>query len=440
VRLLSVEYVDFGGISRSKARVVGDLEGFLETGVGFAKGNFGITSFDTIASDAGYTVASGEANLIPVIETFAIPPYASHVARFMGEFHNFDGSRWELCPRYTFRRFLEKVEGTGYRYLGGAEMEFNVVRREGGAILPWTSGAIQSQHGLEVGAELLDEIVQNVEAMNVRVIKAHAEGGGTYGGHFEIDMRHHAGVKCADDVVTFRDAAKAIAHQRGLEATFLAKLADPFTGSGMHLNSSLVDPKNGRNLFSDENDDRRLGLSQLCYYFIGGILEHTRALCAAVAANVNSYKRLIHPGHWASDGVFYAPGHRGAAVRVPGIAGKSETAHIEFRVPDPACNPYIAFTCILAAGMDGIKRKIDPGDPIKTNVAALSKSERAKMGIKSIPKSLFEAVEEFSHDEIFRDALGKAFFEEYVNMKQAEWDEYSTQVTPWETQRMIDFH
>jgi glutamine synthetase len=440
LRLLSVEYVDFAGISRSKARTVGDIEGFLETGVGFAKGNFGITSYDTVASEASYTVASGEASLIPVVETFAIPPYANHIGRFMGEFHNFDGSRWELCPRYACQRFFKEVEDMGYRYLGGAEMEFNVVRREGTSILPWTSTAIQSQHGLEVGAELLDEIVENVQAMNLNVIKAHAEGGGTYGGHFEIDLRHHAGVKCADDVVTFRDAAKAIAHRRGLVATFLAKLADPFTGSGMHMNSSLTDPKTGRNLFGDENDDRGLGLSQLCYYFIGGILEHTRGLCAAVAANVNSYKRLIHPGHWAADGVFYAPGHRGAAVRVPGIAGKSESAHIEFRVPDPTCNPYIAFACLLAAGMDGIRRKIEPGDPVTKNVAALSKSERMKMGIKPMPKSLFEAVEEFSRDEIFRTAIGTAFFDEYVNMKLAEWDEYSAQVTPWETERMIDFH
>lgn len=440
LRLLSVEYVDFGGISRSKARVVGDLEAFLESGVGFAKGNFGITAFDTIASDPEYTVASGEANLVPAIETYAVPPYANQIGRFMGEFRNLDGTPWEICPRRTYRSFLERVEREGYRYMGGAEMEFNVVRREGGKIVPWTSAAIQSQHGLEIGTELLNEIVENVEAMNVRITKAHTEGGATYGGHYEIDIHHQLGAKCADDVVTFRDAAKAIAYRQGLTVTFLAKLGDAFTGSGMHLNSSLNDPKTGRNLFGDEKDDRKLGLSQLCYYFIGGILEHTRGLCAAVAANVNSYKRLINPGHWAADGVFYAPGHRGAAVRIPRLAGKTETAHIEFRVPDPSCNPYTAFTCLLAAGMDGIKRKIEPGDPVTDDVSKLSKSERRARGIRPLPKSLFEAVEEFSRDEVFRDALGKASFDEYANIKLAEWDEYSARVTPWETDRMIDFH
>jgi glutamine synthetase len=440
IRLLSVEYVDFGGISRSKARTVGDLEGFLESGVGFAKANFGITAFDTVAAEPTYTVASGEANLVPDVETFAIPPYANRVARFMGELRNIDGSSWELCPRHAFRDFLKRVEMMGYKYWGGAEMEFNVVRREGSSITPWISAAIQSQHGLELGEELVSEIVENVEAMNVKVIKAHAEGGGTYGGHFEIDMHHQTGVKCADDVVTFRDAAKAISHKRGLEATFLAKLADPFTGSGMHMHSSLTDPRADKNLFVDPNDDRKLGLSQLCYHFIGGILEHTRGLCAAVAANVNSYKRLIHPGHWAADGVFYASGHRGAAVRIPQVADKNETAHVEFRVPDPACNPYIAFTCMLAAGIDGIKRKIEPGDPITDDVGRLSRNERSRRGIKPLPKSLYEAVEEFRKDDVFRDALGKALFDEYANIKLAEWDEYSALVTPWETERMINYH
>jgi glutamine synthetase len=319
-------------------------------------------------------------------------------------------------------------------------MEFNVVRREGATIVPLLNTAIQSQHGLELGSELLDEICQNVEAMNVKVTKAHAEGGGEYGGHFEIDMHHQQGAKCADDVVTFRDAAKAIAYKRGLIATFLAKVADPFTGSGMHLNSSLADPRSDRNLFSDPNDDRKLGLSQSGYYFIGGLLEHARGLCAAVASNVNSYKRLIHPGHWAADGVFYASGHRGAAVRLPQLPSSSRNAHVEFRVPDPACNPYIAFTCLLAAGIDGIKRKIEPGDPITEDVSKLSASERKSRGIKPIPKSLYEAVEEFSSDRVFKEALGGPLFDEYVNMKRAEWDEYSARVTPWETERMIDFH
>lgn len=438
IRLLSVEYVDFGGISRGKALTADQLEDFLENGIGFAKGNFMMTVFDTFASDATYKAHSGEAKLVPDLQTFAVPPYANRIARFMGELKNPDGSSWELCPRHTFRRLLERAEGMGYKYAGGGEMEFNVVRRENGSITPWISAGIQSQHGLEIGEELLTEIADSVEAMNVKVTKTHVEGGGIYGGHFEIDLHHQFGLKCADDIVTFRDAAKAIAYRRGLIATFLGKVADPFAGSGMHLHSSLSDPETGKNLFVDPNDDRKLGLSQLCYYFIGGILEHTRSLCAAVAANVNSYKRLIHPGHWAADGVFYASGHRGAAVRIPQHAGKFDTAHVEFRIPDPACNPYIAFACILAAGMDGIKRKIEPGDPVQEDVTKLSKTELARKGIKPLPKTLYEAVEEFSRDEVLRDALGKAFFDEYINIKLAEWDEYSARVTPWETERMIN--
>lgn len=440
VRFLSVEYVDFGGISRTKARTVNDIESFLDEGVGFAKGNFGITAFDTIASEPTYSPASGEARLVPDVDTFAIPPYAREIARFMGEFRNPDGSIWDICPRSAFRRVLDSAMRLGYNYVGGAEMEFNVVRQDGGVIMPWVSAGIQSQHGLEIGEQLLLDICGSVEAMNVNVIKAHVEGGGIYGSHFEVDLHHQIGLKCADDVVAFRDAAKAIAYSKGLTATFLAKVSDAFTGSGMHLNSSLIDAKTGQNLFSDPRDDRGFGLSQLCYYFIGGILEHARSLCAAVAANVNSYKRLIHPGHWAADGVLYAPGHRGAAVRIPQLIGRHESAHVEFRVPDPACNPYIAFACMLAAGLDGIKRKIEPGDPVTEDVSKLSRAERARRGIRPLPKSLYEAVVEFEQDETMRDALGKSLFDEYVNIKLAEWEEYSSRVTPWETERMINYH
>ena len=439
VKFLSVEYVDFAGISRGKAASAEDLDSFLEHGIGFAKGNFGLTAYDTLAAEAGYTPGCGEAALIPDPDTFAVAPYARNLGRFMGDLRNADGSTWELCPRSIFKDFLKKTENMGYKYFGGAEMEFNIVRREGGQILPWTLTAIQAQHGLEVGAGLLDEIVENVEAMNVRTIKAHAEGGGSFGGHFEIDLHHHNGVKCADDVVTFRDAAKCIAQQKGLIATFLAKAGDSFTGSGMHMNSSLCDAKTNGNLFGDPDDKRGLGLSQLAYYFIGGILTHTRSLCAAVASNVNSYKRLIHPGHWAADGVFYAPGHRGAAVRVP-FTYKSTSPHIEFRVPDPACNPYIAFTCLLAAGMDGIQRKLDPGEPITDEVSRWNSAERRKRGIEPLPKSLYEAVEDFRKDDVFKQALGTAFFDEYVNMKLGEWDEYSARVTPWEIETMINYH
>ena len=440
IRLLSVQYVDLGGISRAKARAADEIEDFLDNGVGFAKGNFGLTAHDTLAGDPTYTFASGEAKLVPDIETFAVPPYANRIARFIGELKNADDTYWDMCPRHAFRSLLTRVEDMGYRFAGGAEMEFSIVRREGDRVVPWISAAIQSQRGLEAGEDLLNEIAQDVEAMNLKVIKVHAEGGGSSGGHFEMDLHHQYGVKCADDVATFRDVAKAVADKRGLIATFLAKVGDEFTGSGMHLHSSLNDIKTGKNLFADPKDDRKLGLSQMCYYFIGGILEHTRGLAAAVASNVNSYKRLIFPGHWAADGVFYASGHRGAAVRIPQIAGKFESAHVEFRVPDPACNPYIAFACILAAGMDGIGRKIEPGDPLSIDVSRLSRAERASRGIKPLPKSLFEAIQEFSHDKVFESALGKSLFEEYVNIKLAEWEDYSSRVTPWETTRLIDFH
>ncbi|HMK83857.1 MAG TPA: glutamine synthetase family protein [Candidatus Bathyarchaeia archaeon] len=365
VDFLTASYVDFGGISRTKARPVKYVKDFLIKGVKFAKANFALTSFDIAVPQSGFTVASGEVQLIPDLNTFAVPKYANKIAKFMGDLFNIDGTPWNLCPRSAFRQVAADAEELGYVFVGGAEMEFSVVRVEDGKVLPFESGGIQSQHGFEISQSLMQAFIDASESSNIEVTKAHVEGGGTIGGQFEIDMHHSKAPKCADDIVAFRDAMKAVAREHGYTATFLAKVSDQFTGSGMHLHSSLVDKKTGRNLFADKDDDRKLDLSQLAYYFIGGLLEHTRALCAVVAPNVNSYRRLVYPGRWAADAVAYGPNHRGLAVRVlEEVKSEVETKNVEFRVPDPSGNPYLGFACLLAAGLDGIRKKIDPGDPI----------------------------------------------------------------------------
>jgi len=439
VNLLTVSYVDFGGISRAKARPVKYVEDFLRKGVKFAKANFALTSFDIAVPQPGFTVASGEAQLIPDLSTFAIPKYANNIAKFMGDLLNMDGTGWDVCPRGAFRKIVAEAEELGYSFIGGAEMEFSVVRFEDGRLVPFETGGIQSQYGFEISQSLMQEFVDGLETSNIHVTKAHIEGGGAVGGQFEIDMHHSQALKCADDVVAFRDAAKAVTRQHGYVASFLAKVGDQFTGSGMHLHSSLADKNTGRNLFADKDDDRKLGLSQLAYYFIGGLLEHTRALCAVLAPNVNSYRRLVYQGRWAADAVAYGPNHRGLAVRVPeeGESGV-ETKNVEFRVPDPSGNPYLGFACLLAAGLDGIRKKIDPGDPITYDLGALSTRDIKRKGLKTLPKGLSEALDEFEANHVMKDALGASLFEEYVNVKRQEWEMFNAHVTPWEIERMLN--
>jgi glutamine synthetase len=437
--LLTVSYVDFGGISRTKGRPAKYAQDFLENGVKFAKGNLDLTAFDMIVPQPGFTPVSGDAKLVPDLSTFAVPKYAPRIARFMGDLQNLDGTTWEICPRSAFKKVLAEAEALGYSYVGGPEIEFTVVRLENGKIIPYETGGALSQHGFEISQRLILDFIDNLESVNVHVTKAHVEGGGAVGGQFELCIHHNQGVKCADDVVAFRDVVKAVAKQHGYTASFLAKVGDQFTGSGMHLHSSLAERGSSKNLFVDENDDRALGLSQTAYYFIGGLLEHARALCAVSASNVNSYRRLVYPGHWAVDAVGYGPDHRGLAVRVPFDEGSGvDSKNVEFRIPDPSGNPYLGFACILAAGLDGIRKKIDPGDTVTYDLSTMSTRDMKRKGLKTLPKSLPEALDEFENDSIMKAALGVALFDEYLDVKRQEWEMFNARVTPWEIERMLN--
>ena len=440
LKSLSVCFVDFSGAARAKARPAKHAEDFLKYGVRFAKANFGLNSFD-ILLHSNYTVASGEVMVLPDQSTFTILPYATGVGKFIGDLMEIDGKKaWEICPRSAFKKVLGEAESMGFSYVGAAELEFHVLRREAdGLIIPFETAGIQSEEGFERGHALIHDLIDNLGKMHVETVKANVEGGSDVGGHFELDILHSKGVKCADDVVMFRDAAKLIALKYGYTATFLAKVGDEYTGSGMHIHSSLSDKKTQQNLFapSGEKDERGMGLSQKAYYFIGGLLEHARALCAVLASNVNSYRRLMYSGHWATDAVAYGLNHRGLAVRVPQIEGKKfETTNVEVRIADPALNPYLGFSCLLAAGLDGIKKKIDPGDPTDFDLSGMSSAEIKKKGLKVLPKSLSEALYEFENDKVMEFALGKPLFEEYLHVKRQEWELFSSHVTPWEIERL----
>ncbi|MEM3608979.1 MAG: type I glutamate--ammonia ligase, partial [Candidatus Bathyarchaeia archaeon] len=210
----------------------------------------------------------------------------------------------------------------------------------------------------------------------------------------------------------------------------------------MHIHIGLFDSKTGKNLFYDK--DGYANISQKCRYFIGGILEHARALCAIVAPTVNSYKRLV-PGYEAPVYVTWSKRNRSSLIRVPEyFPGKEREARIEFRCPDPLCNPYLAYTAVLEAGLDGVRKKIDPGDPVDVNVYHLSESERKKRGIKVLPVSLKEALEEWQSDQICLEALGKENAEKYLELKMQEWKEYEpympkngNEVTDWELQKYL---
>lgn len=259
----------------------------------------------------------------------------------------------------------------------------------------------------------------------------------------EITFSYSDPVTTSDNIMRHKFAAKAVADRKyGWIATFMPKPWRDKPGNGMHVHMGLFDPKNGKNLFYDPKGYAYI--SQKCRYFIGGLLEHAKALCAIVAPTVDSYKRLV-PGYEAPIYIAWSKRNRSALIRLPEyFSGKEEEARIEFRCPDPLCNPYLAYSVILEAGRDGIKKKIEPGKPVDANIYHLSQAKRRELGIGVLPKSLKEALEEWRSDEICIRSLGKENAEKYMELKLQEWREYEphipynkNEVTPWELQKYL---
>lgn len=241
----------------------------------------------------------------------------------------------------------------------------------------------------------------------------------------EIDFRYGEGLATADNIMTFKLAVRTIAKRFGLFASFMPKPKYGVNGSGMHINMSVS--KDGKNSFNDTSDE--LGLSQEAYYFIGGLMKHMKGLTAITNPLVNSYKRLV-PGFEASIYIAWPATNRSPLIRIP--AARGEATRMELRCPDPAANPYLALAVCLAAGLDGMKRKIQPPAPVKTNIFHMGKEEQERLGMEALPANLQEAVEEMRKSQLVRSVLGEHIAQRYANAKEAEWEAYREQVTDWE--------
>jgi glutamine synthetase len=279
-----------------------------------------------------------------------------------------------------------------------------------------------------------------LQAMGITVEREHHEVGSAQN---EITFKYSNPLKTADNIMRVKFSAKAIADRKyNWTATFMPKPWQGKAGTGMHIHLGLADIKTGKNLFYDPN--AYASISQKCRYFIGGLLEHARAICAIAAPSINSYKRLV-PGYEAPVYIAWSKKNRSALVRVPAFnSSNGQDARIEFRCPDALTNPYFVYACAFEAGLDGIKKKIDPGDPSDVNLYHVSEAEREKLGVKVMPTSLKEALDEWKNDDICTEALGKQTTDKYTELKQQESKEYEphtpedrTTVTTWELQKYL---
>ncbi|MRR30371.1 type I glutamate--ammonia ligase, partial [bacterium] len=372
-------------------------------------------------------------------DTYAVLPWTTpelRRARVFCDIYTPDNKPFEGDPRGVLKRALVKVAERGWTYNVGPEPEFFLFRRNGGEAIhpvPHDVGGYFDFSADDEAVRVRTELMDALNSMGLEIEVGHHE---VALGQHEIDFRFADALRTADNVLTLKYTVKAIAAKYGLVASFMPKPIFGINGSGMHCHQSIFDSK-GNNLFHDKTDE--FHLSPLAYSFIAGQLTHARALAAIVAPTVNSYKRLV-PGYEAPVYIGWAQTNRSALIRIPRYTeGRDKATRAELRFPDPSANPYLAFTAILSAALDGIDKGMKPSKPLNNiNVYHLTEEERKKMKIASLPGSLAEALGELSRDIVIQEALGSTIYDAFTRAKWAEWDEFRINVTDWEVERYLE--
>jgi len=389
--------------------------------------------FDGSSIEGFVRIEESDMYLKPDLNTFRVFPWAytsgDKVARIICDIANPDGSPFSGCPRTTLKKVIDLAAEKGYVMKAGPEAEFFLFQTKNGQLTTEThdSAGYFDLTPVDMGEDVRREIVLALEAMGFEVEAAHHE---VAPGQHEIDFRYDDVLTTADSVSTFRFIVRNVANRRGLHATFMPKPIYGINGSGMHTHQSLF--ANDQNIFFDGNG--RWQLSELCLNYIGGILEHAKGFCAITNPLVNSYKRLV-PGYEAPTNIAWSEKNRSPLVRVPAARGVG--TRIELRMPDPSCNPYLAFAVMLRSGLDGIEKKLDPGPPINKNIYKMSHRERRHLKIDELPGNLSEALDELEKDTLIREVLGEHIFEHFVEAKREEWFDYIKHVSPWEVDRYL---
>src|SRR5438876_2180984 len=418
VEFLLLWFTDLEGHLKSFAVTPSELEGALDAGMGFDGSS--ITGFNAIEES--------DMVAIPDPATFQLMPWRegeTKVGRMICDVVTPDGRPYEGDPRYVLRRALGRMTSLGFDTFNvGPELEYFLFRDDQGTET-LDEGGYFAMTTLDAATELRQETVRALQSMEIPIEYVHHEVGPS---QHEIDMRFAPALTMADHTITYRLIVKEIAKKAGFHATFMPKPIFGENGSGMHTHQSLF--KDGRNAFFDEADQWHL--SAAAKGFIAGQLRHAREIAAVFAQWVNSYKRLV-PGYEAPVYCAWSQRNRSALIRIPLYKpGAEQGTRAEIRCPDPACNPYLTYACLLHAGLEGIEKGYELPEPMERNLYHLTADERRERGIVSLPETLGEAIEELAQSELVREALGEHIFSNYVKLKRKEWDEYRVQVTEWE--------
>jgi glutamine synthetase len=412
-------FTDLEGHLKSFSITVGEVEGALDDGMGFDGSS--ITGFNAIEES--------DMVAIPDPDTFRVLP-DGRAARMICDIVTPDGNPYDGDPRHVLRKALQRMQSMGFDTFNvGPEAEYFLFRDESGTET-LDEGGYFAQTTMDAATSIRRDTIRALETMGIPVEYHHHEVGPS---QHEIDIRFANALDMADYMLTYRLIVKEVAKQHGYHATFMPKPLFGENGSGMHTHQSLF--TEARNQFFDADD--KWHLSDVGKQFIAGQLRHAREIAAVFAQWVNSYKRLV-PGFEAPVYVAWSQRNRSALIRIPLYKPGSEQAtRAELRCPDPACNPYLTFACLLHAGLEGIEKGYELPDPMETNLYHLTPGQRRERGIVSLPETLGEAIDELSRSELARKALGPHIFDRYVELKRKEWDEYRVQLTDWEMRKYL---
>src|SRR5438477_3966377 len=431
VEFFFAQFVDMYGRPSAKLVPAANIDDLANDGAGFA---------GFAAGEIGQMPSDPDIAAMPDLNSLTLVPWQQNLARFACDI-TVEGEPWPYCPRTILRNQLARAKELGYDYKIGLELEYFLIRRR-------DDGSIEiadQQDTLDKPCYDMAGLTRRYDFLTTVSKYCNEMGWGNYAndhedanGQFEQNFMYDDALVSCDRAIFFRYMVHTLAEQHGMIATFMPKPFTNLTGNGCHFHMSLWDGET--NLFLDENDPRGLGLSETAYHFIGGLKTHARAYSGLTAPTVNSYKRLklgstTSGATWSPVWISYGYNNRTQMLRIPA------PGRVEDRTIDGGCNPYLAATAILAAGLDGIERQLDAGEPNSLNLYEVTEADRERLGIEVLPANLLDATRELERDEVLRAALGHAVDEDYVDyyirVKRREWASYHEQVTPWEVSQYL---
>ncbi|MBU1177707.1 glutamine synthetase family protein [Patescibacteria group bacterium] len=423
VNSVSLWFTDVLGMLKSVSVSIKEIDDVIENG----------KFFDGSSIEGFARIEESDLLLQPDLDTFLVLPFEIgdyKIGRLICDVYKPNNTSFTNCPRGVLKRTLQKLSRPGYKMYCGPELEYFYLKENEDQHDLIDRGKYFDMLGIDEGTVLREKTLSTLESIGIKCECTHHEVAPS---SHEIGLKYAEALKMADQVMTYRFIVKAVAQQAGFHATFMPKPITGINGSGMHVHQSLF--KGAKNIFYDKQDE--YGLSAIAKFYTAGLLKYSREITLTTNQWVNSYKRLV-PGYEAPTYIAWGRANRSALVRIPATRpGKAKATRVEYRAPDPACNPYLAFASMLGAGLQGIKEKLVLDKPAEDDIYHLSKEELDGRKIGVLPDNLIEAVQEAEESKFLQDLLGEGLHTKLLENKHQEWDEYRIQVSDYEKKRYL---